>query len=53
MTAMTAAADRRAPTALPAARVRNLTKTYGSGDALVRALDDVTLDLVRRASSPR
>ena len=29
----------------PAARVRNLTKTYGSGDALVRALDDVTLDL--------
>jgi putative ABC transport system ATP-binding protein len=29
----------------PASRVRNLTKTYGSGDALVRALDDVTLDL--------
>jgi putative ABC transport system ATP-binding protein len=29
-----------------AARVRNLTKTYGKGDALVRALDDVTLDLV-------
>ena len=29
----------------PAARVRNLTKTYGSGDALVRALDDVSLDL--------
>jgi putative ABC transport system ATP-binding protein len=29
-----------------AARVRHLTKTYGSGDALVRALDDVTLDLV-------
>ena len=29
-----------------AARVRNLTKTYGRGDALVRALDDVTLDLV-------
>ena len=28
-----------------AARVLNLTKTYGSGDALVRALDDVTLDL--------
>jgi len=28
-----------------AARVRNLTKTYGSGDALVRALDDVSLDL--------
>ncbi len=30
---------------LPAARVRNLTKTYGTGQALVRALDDVTLDL--------
>ncbi|GAB2887381.1 ABC transporter ATP-binding protein [Nocardioides pacificus] len=28
-----------------AARVQNLTKTYGSGQALVRALDDVTLDL--------
>ena len=28
-----------------AARVLNLTKTYGSGDALVRALDDITLDL--------
>ena len=31
--------------ATPAARVRNLTKTYGSGDAMVTALDDVTLDL--------
>ena len=30
----------------PAARVRNLTKTYGSGQALVRALDDVSLDLM-------
>ncbi len=29
----------------PAARVVDLTKTYGSGDALVRALDGVTLDL--------
>ncbi|WP_395659505.1 ABC transporter ATP-binding protein [Nocardioides sp.] len=29
----------------PAARVRNLVKTYGSGAALVTALDDVTLDL--------
>lgn len=29
-----------------AAKVRNLTKTYGSGDAMVRALDDVSLDLV-------
>src|SRR5690606_33424678 len=31
--------------ALPAVRVVDLTKTYGSGDALVRALDGVTLDL--------
>ncbi|MDN4173873.1 ABC transporter ATP-binding protein [Nocardioides sp. SOB77] len=29
----------------PAARVRHLTKTYGTGQALVRALDDVSLDL--------
>ncbi|MBZ5738652.1 ABC transporter ATP-binding protein [Nocardioides mangrovi] len=29
----------------PAARVRNLTKTYGTGQALVRALDDVSLDI--------
>lgn len=29
-----------------AARVRHLTKTYGSGDAMVRALDDVSLDLI-------
>ena len=29
----------------PAARVRHLTKTYGKGDALVRALDDVSLDI--------
>ncbi|MCW2790991.1 MAG: transporter related protein [Nocardioides sp.] len=28
-----------------AARVRNLTKTYGAGQALVTALDDVSLDL--------
>ena len=28
-----------------AARIRDLTKTYGSGDALVRALDAVSLDL--------
>jgi putative ABC transport system ATP-binding protein len=35
------------PVVVPiAARVRHLTKTYGKGDALVRALDDVTLDLV-------
>jgi putative ABC transport system ATP-binding protein len=29
-----------------AARVRNLTKTYGSGETRVVALDDVTLDLM-------
>src|SRR3954466_1950358 len=29
-----------------AARVRNLTKTYGMGDTEVVALDDVTLDLM-------
>ena len=29
----------------PAARVQNLTKTYGSGQAKVVALDDVTLDI--------
>jgi putative ABC transport system ATP-binding protein len=28
-----------------AARVAHLTKTYGSGDALVRALDDVSLEI--------
>lgn len=30
---------------MPAARVVNLTKTYGTGQAAVRALDGVTLDL--------
>ena len=30
---------------IPAARVQNLTKTYGTGQALVRALDDVTLEI--------
>jgi putative ABC transport system ATP-binding protein len=34
------------PTSPPAARVRNLTKTYGAGQALVTALDDVSLDLL-------
>ena len=29
----------------PAARVISLSKTYGSGEAVVRALDDVTLEL--------
>ena len=32
-------------TSVPAARVRHLTKTYGTGQAMVRALDDVSLDL--------
>ncbi|GAA5155415.1 ABC transporter ATP-binding protein [Nocardioides marinquilinus] len=32
-------------TPVPAARVVGLTKTYGEGEATVRALDDVTLDL--------
>ncbi|WP_396954355.1 ABC transporter ATP-binding protein [Nocardioides pantholopis] len=31
-----------------AARVRSLTKTYGTGDAMVRALDDVSLDIGAR-----
>jgi putative ABC transport system ATP-binding protein len=34
-----------APAPAPAARVRHLTKTYGSGQALVTALDDVTVDI--------
>jgi putative ABC transport system ATP-binding protein len=33
------------PVSEPAARIRDLVKTYGSGDALVRALDGVSLDL--------
>ncbi|WP_193610135.1 ABC transporter ATP-binding protein [Nocardioides lijunqiniae] len=33
-------------TRAPAARVQHLTKTYGEGLALVRALDDVTLDIL-------
>ncbi|WP_067441766.1 ABC transporter ATP-binding protein [Nocardioides jensenii] len=31
--------------AAPAARVSNLTKTYGTGQALIKALDDVSLDI--------
>ena len=34
-----------APVRTPAVSVSGLSKTYGSGDALVRALDDVTVDL--------
>ena len=41
---MTAAATTPAPS--PAARVRNLTKTYGAGEAMITALDDVTVDFV-------
>ncbi|WP_426246100.1 ABC transporter ATP-binding protein [Nocardioides sp. LHG3406-4] len=33
------------PSTVAAARVRSLTKTYGTGPAQVRALDDVSLDL--------
>jgi putative ABC transport system ATP-binding protein len=32
------------PVSTPAARVRNLTKTYGSGEAMITALDDVSVD---------
>ena len=38
------AAPQTLPATTPAARVQNLTKTYGMGQAEVRALDDVTLD---------
>ncbi len=37
--------DTPGPPLTPAARVVGLTKTYGTGDAQVVALDDVTLDL--------
>ncbi len=35
------------PPAVPAARAVDLVKTYGKGDAVVRALDGITLDLER------
>ena len=41
---MTEASLQATPVAV-AARVRNLTKTYGTGQAMVVALDDVSLDL--------
>ncbi|MFZ2501295.1 MAG: ABC transporter ATP-binding protein [Nocardioides sp.] len=42
----TPSADEATPAAArPAARVRDLTKIYGKGDAQVRALDGVSLDL--------
>ena len=37
--------DTSGPPVTPAARVAGLTKTYGTGDAQVVALDDVTLEL--------
>jgi putative ABC transport system ATP-binding protein len=43
---MTSSATTSPATGTAAARVENLTKTYGMGDAQVRALDDVTLDLL-------
>jgi putative ABC transport system ATP-binding protein len=46
MTEVSAPTPPAVPAALPAARVRNLTKTYGTGHALVRALDDVSVDLM-------
>ncbi|MFI2490447.1 ABC transporter ATP-binding protein, partial [Promicromonospora kroppenstedtii] len=33
-----------APGSSPAVRARNLTKTYGKGEAIVRALDGVDVD---------
>ena len=36
-----------APPSAPAARAINLSKTYGSGDTRVQALDDVTVDFAR------
>jgi putative ABC transport system ATP-binding protein len=36
-----------APLGVPAARAVDLVKTYGKGDAAVRALDGITLDLER------
>ena len=49
MTATPAAATTAAPphNNAPAARVVGLTKTYGKGEAQVRALDGVTLDIAR------
>ena len=36
-----------------AARAEHATKTYGAGATTVNALDDVTIGLLRPASSPR
>ena len=45
MTSPQAAVADGASTPTPAARVVNLTKTYGTGEARITALDDVSLDL--------
>ena len=45
MTSPQAAVADSATTPTPAARVVNLTKTYGTGEARITALDDVSLDL--------
>ena len=45
MTSLAPEAAAASPDRVPAARVQNLTKHYGSGEARVRALDDVTLDI--------
>ncbi len=45
MTSPQAAVADGAITPTPAARVVNLTKTYGTGEARIKALDDVSLDL--------
>ena len=45
MTSPQAAVADGATTPTPAARVVNLTKTYGTGEARITALDDVSLDL--------
>ncbi len=39
--------DTTTPSNAPAARTESLSKTYGSGDAIVRALDDVTVEFAR------
>jgi putative ABC transport system ATP-binding protein len=42
-----ASAPAPTPSDIPAARAIDLVKTYGKGDAIVRALDGITLDLER------
>ena len=47
MTVLTSTAPIRTTTATPAARVDSVSKRYGSGDAAVAALDDVTVGLAQ------